>query len=250
METGVCWWTKSKKTPKAVTYSVCWLNTPNKTDFNHHVVYLKYYIINQIYFNERAICKKNPLHANKQFLCVFETFGMSHFSSVMALPVAHVLWVWCWWYGRDLCTTTTSVALQPSICGEPVEEQVDMDPGRLGGGGPTGLLCACLSAPICSQFTSESDSCYFTLVSHIPHKFFLCAVSLGTTCWRRFWETEFHMTQVDTAKWSISLHSSKIFLTAILATAVLEWGNAEVNNQKSTCWAWHLSKGGGWVSLR
>lgn len=57
---------------------------------NYHVVHLKYYIINQIYFNKRAICIKNPLHANKQFLCVFKTFGMSHCSSVMALPAGRL----------------------------------------------------------------------------------------------------------------------------------------------------------------
>ena len=54
------------------------------------------------------------------------------------LPVAHVLWVWCRCYGRDLCRTTTSLALQPGVCGEPAEEQADMGLGGLGGGGPQG----------------------------------------------------------------------------------------------------------------
>ena len=158
---------------------------------NHHVVHLKYYIINQLYFNKRAICKKkNLLHANKQFLWVFKTFGKSHFSSAMALPACRpwavgTVWVIRLWplYYQHVCDSAAQCLWWACR-------------GAGGHGsrgirrrGPTGLPCACLSAPICSQFTSESDSCYFTFVSHIPCKFFLCAVSLGTILWRRFWET-------------------------------------------------------------
>ena len=113
---------------------------PSIKILNHHVVPLKYYIINQIYFNKRAICKKNPLHTNKQFLCVFETFGMSHFSSVMALPVCRpcavgmvsVIWL-CPVYNHHVCGSAAQY-LWWACRGA----------SRHGSGGPTGLLCVCL----------------------------------------------------------------------------------------------------------
>ena len=40
METALCWWTNSKNS--APIYSVFWLNTPSKTDFNHPVVHPKH----------------------------------------------------------------------------------------------------------------------------------------------------------------------------------------------------------------
>ena len=119
---------------------------------NHHVVHLKYYIINQLYFNKRAICKKKIyytlINSSSEFSKPLESHIFLqpwHFP-----PVAHELWVRCGWYGCDLYTTSTSVTLQPSVCDEPAGEQVDMDPGGLGGGGPQGSpvpVCLHPSAP-------------------------------------------------------------------------------------------------------
>lgn len=146
-------------------------------------------------------------------------FLSSHFLHVSGwLPVSHTLWVMRL---LPLCSH--------HLCGDSGDKWTwDQGEMRMSGEpqGTYGPACH----HILSWLTPGSDHCCFTLVFHIPCKFLF---------WPRFsWNHRGRrilgsLIPAATAEWNTPLYSPTIFL----ATAMLEWGGAYINNQTSSM-AW------------